>query len=113
MSVRAQREQQKKLSVKDKKLSRLLFCQDLSEEDRWFLDYLNEERQNNTFIYSIGGSAVLALALNQCFLRANSFGYQATFVAGSAFLGHLLISRRLTRRYEERLNPYFEKYAVK
>lgn len=113
MSIRARREQQKKISVKDKKLGRLLFCQDLSEEDRWFLNYINEERQHINFFYSMTGCALLGVGLNYGFFRANSFGYQVSFVAAFTFLGHLFVRRRLNIRFEERVNPYFEKYAVK
>lgn len=113
MSIRARREQQKKISVKDKKLGRLLFCQDLSPDDEWFLNYLNEERHHTNFFYSMGGSAILGMGINYTFFRMNSFNYQASFVVAFAFVGHLFIRRRLNARFEERVNPYFEKYGVK
>ena len=46
MSIRAQREQLRKLSIKDKKLARLFFNKNIVDNDLEFIGYVYEERQN-------------------------------------------------------------------
>ena len=113
MSIRAQREQIKKLSVKDRKLSRLLFSKAVEDKDIYYLNYLYEERQNLTFGYSIAGSFLAALGMNFTFFRMNTFGYQMFFVGGMSLLGHIYVKRKIDQRFNDRINPYFEKYEIK
>ena len=56
MSVRAQREQMKKLGIKDRKLARLFFNKSTTPSDLQFLNYTYEERQHLNFFYAGGGS---------------------------------------------------------
>ena len=113
MSIRARREQLKKVGFKEKKLGRLLFCQDLTPEDDQFINYLNEERQHLNFFYGIGAVGIGSALFNYTFFRLNSLMYQTSFVLISGLIGHLLVRRRINKRFEERIAPYFEKYAVK
>jgi hypothetical protein len=75
MSIRAQREQIRKLSVKDRKLARLLFSKSVVDEDIFFLNYLYEERQHLIFMYATGGSLLGSVCTNFAFFRLNSYGY--------------------------------------
>lgn len=43
-SMNSQREKSKKLTFKEKKLGRLLYCKDLTPADEKLLKFLNEER---------------------------------------------------------------------
>ena len=67
MSIRAQREQMKKLGIKDRKLARLFFNKDTSDKDLKFLNYVYEERQNLNFFYSAGGSFLMGICSNYLF----------------------------------------------
>lgn len=113
MSIRAQREQIKKLSIKDRKLARLLFNKSVSDEDLFFLNYLYEERQHLNFIYGTGGALFGALGFNFTFFRLNSYPYQFAFTAGTALVAHLIMRRKINQRFQDRINPYFEKYEIK
>ena len=113
MSIRAQREQIKKLSIKDRKLARLLFNKSVSDEDLYFLNYLYEERQSFTYFHCLGFPLFFAFGTNFTFFRMNSYGYQFMFTSGVALMGHLICSRMVTKRFQDRVNPYFEKYEIK
>ena len=113
MSIRAQREQIRKLTVKDRKLARLLFNKDVVDEDIFFLNYLYEERQHLTFTWATGGVGMASLATNFAFFRLNSYGYQMAFTASVALFGHLFMRKIINGRFQERIEPYFEKYEIK
>ena len=68
-SMNSQREKSKKLTFKEKKLGRLLYCKDLTAVDERFLNYVNEERQNLNFFYGFGVVGVTAVAINYVLFR--------------------------------------------
>ena len=113
MSIRARREQLKKVGFKEKKLGRLLFCQDLSTEDEYFLNYINEERQNLNFFYGIGGVGFVAMLTNFTFFRLYSFPFQLGMFGLLSLMGHAFVRRQINIRFDQRVNPYFEKYNIK
>lgn len=113
MSARARREQLRKVGVKDKKLGRLLFCQDLTEQDEWYINYINEERQHLNFFYGMCGVGAVSVGFNWFFFRLNKTSSQLAFVAASSLIGHMIVRLRINKRFEDRINPYFEKYSVK
>jgi hypothetical protein len=93
MSIRAQREQIRKLSVKDRKLARLLFSKSVCDEDIFFLNYLYEERQHMTYMFATGGSLVGAVCANFAFFRLNSYGYQFMFTAALGLMSHMYLRK--------------------
>jgi hypothetical protein len=63
-SSKSQKEKILSLSIKDKKLSRLFFCADLSEKDSLFLNSAYEERNTLHFKYCIALSMFTAIIIN-------------------------------------------------
>ena len=61
---KSQKERILNLSIKDKKLSRLFFCADLSDKDSLFLNSAYEERNSLHFKYCIMYSMVGAIVVN-------------------------------------------------
>lgn len=113
MSIRARREQLKKVGFKEKKLSRLLYCKDLTRDDERTINYLNEERQALNFFYGVGGVGTGVMGFNFAFFRTYSFMYQFLFVLGAGVGLHSMCRRAINHRFESRMEPYFEKYEVK
>lgn len=113
MSIRARREQLKKVGFKDKKMGRLLNCKDLSNDDERTLNYLNEERQALNFFYGIGGVGFGTFAFNFAFFRMYSATFQIFFILGGGLAFHMFVRRSINRRFDSRIEPYFEKYEVK
>ena len=113
MSIKARREQQKSENPKEKKLGRLLYCQDVTEEDSWLINYVNEERIHFNYSLSLIGTSLFFTGVNYSMFRMNSFWFQTAFICSMTFVSHLSIRRKLNLHFEERVNPYFEKYSVK
>ena len=112
-SISSQREKSKKLSFKEKKLGRLLYCKDLSPVDSRFLNYLNEERMNLNFFYGIGAVFAVAVSVNYALFRMARARTQLIVFASVGVFGHLMVRRMINRRFEQRIEPYFQKYSVK
>lgn len=113
MSIKAQREQMKKLNVKDRKLSRLLFYKRLTDDDSYLINYLYEEKQNLNFYYGICFPGFIAMSANFTFFRLYSLGFQFAMICSVTFLGHYYIRKRINERFFERVNPFYEKYEIK
>ena len=113
MSARAQKEKISKLSIKDKKLTRLFHNKNMNKKDSFFLNYMYEEKQNLSFFYGIGVNGLICVALNYALFRTNRKFLQLAFI-GTTFLGmHLFLKKKLDFRYNQMLEPYFEKYQIK
>lgn len=112
MSIRAQREQIRKLNIKDRKLGRLFSFEEVEEADAYFLNYLYEEKQHLAF-WSLGVSLVGGFLSNFIFFRKNSFAYQTLFISATTGLTHMMFQRKINNRFEGRITPYFEKYEIK
>lgn len=113
MSIRAQREQMKKLGIKDRKLARLFFNKDTNDKDLRFLNYVYEERQNLNFFYSGGSSVLLGVSMNYLFFRHNTFSYQFIFASSIFLISHIFLKRKIEYRFNALVDPYFEKYEIK
>ena len=113
MSARAQKEKISKLSIKDKKLTRLFHNKNMNKKDSFFLNYMYEEKQNINFFYGVCMTGLTSVFLNYFLFRHNRKFLQLSFIAFT-FLGmHLGIKRQLDIRYNKMLEPYFEKYQIK
>lgn len=66
---KSQKERILGLSLKDKKLSRLFFCSDLSEKDSLFLNSAYEERNSLHFKYCIMYSMLGTVIVNWAAFR--------------------------------------------
>jgi hypothetical protein len=113
MSIRARREQLKKVGFKDKKLSRLLYCRDLTRDDEYTINYLNEERQSLNFFYGIGSAGLGTLGFNFAFFRMYSAAFQFCFMVGAGLSAHFLVRRSINQRFDSRIESFFQKYEVK
>ena len=113
MSVRAQREQMKKLGIKDRKLARLFYNKIVDKDDFYFLNYVYEERQNLNFFYGGGLPLLGAMLLNFTCFKHNTFAYQLFFTGSVTVLGHFLMKKRIEYRFNSLVDPYFEKYEIK
>lgn len=111
--MRSQREQMKKLGVKERKLARLFFNKQTSEADFKFLNYMYEERQHLNFFYAGGGSLGASLLVNYGLFRHNTFSYQFAFTCSVFLMAHIITKRRVEYRFNSLIDPYFEKYEIK
>jgi hypothetical protein len=113
MSARAQKEKISKLSIKDKKLTRLFHNKNMNKKDSYFLNYMYEEKQNLNFFYGIGLNGLLCVLLNYALFRNNRKFLQLTFVGCTFLASHLYVRKQLEKRYNKMMEPYFEKYQIK
>lgn len=113
MSIRAQREQLRKLSIKDKKLARLFFNKNIVDNDLEFIGYVYEERQNQNFFYGGAFCQVVPICLNFALFKHNTFTFQMLFTGTSFMVGHFLTKRMIEFRFNKLIDPYFEKYEIK
>ena len=113
MSARAQKEKISRLSIKDKKLTRLFHNKNMTKKDSFFLNYMYEEKQNLNFFYGVGFNGLLCVALNYALFRTNRKFVQITFIGSTFLVSHLFIRRKLDERYNKMMEPYFEKYQIK
>lgn len=108
-----QKEKFLKFSLKDKKLTRLFHNKNLSLQDSFFINYIYEERQHHAFYYNVGVNGFTCMIANH-FLFKNNSSFFKTVTFGSMFLiFYVLIKKRIDKRYDNLLIPYFEKYQVK
>ena len=112
-SSRAQKERIGRLNLLDKKLTRLFHVKSMTQNDAFVINYAYEEKQNLNFWYGLGLNGALVITANYLLFKNNRKLFQFGFCLTSFACINIFIRKRLETRYNNILEPYFEKYKVK
>ena len=85
----------------------------MSQNDAFVINYAYEEKQNLNYLYGLGLNGLLCITTNFIFFRSNRKLFQLGFTLTSFGCLYIFIRKRLETRYNNILEPYFEKYKVK
>ncbi|CAK85724.1 unnamed protein product (macronuclear) [Paramecium tetraurelia] len=109
---RVQKDRLLKLGLKEKKLIRLLYHKDLSEEDTIFLNTIYEEKQYLHFTYALALPCMISLSTNYALFRQNSKWMQVGYVAVIGLSMHLYCNSKVNNRFYNLTQPFFKKYEI-
>lgn len=102
-----------KLSVQDKKLSRLLNCKNFTPEDEVLVDFYYEQRYYDLFVYANVCAAILGIIPSFTFLMHRNTTQRWIYAGGLFFFFHLVAKKNIYNRFWANINPFFEKYEIK
>ncbi|KRX04575.1 hypothetical protein PPERSA_04390 [Pseudocohnilembus persalinus] len=112
-SVKSQKDKILKLGVKDKKLTRLFHNKQLTEQDSALINYIYEEKQSLSFTYGVMANMIFSIGTNFALFKTNGVLLQCVFFC-STFAGiNFWVRKRVERRFNTLVDPYFEKYQIK
>ena len=107
MTSKAQKEKILKLQIKEKKLTRLFYSEDLSNKDTLALNTIYEEKQVLHFRYAIIGAGLFSTLTNYSLFRYNSAFVQFFYFTGSLLMARMSIGPSVNTRFNKLVEPYF------
>lgn len=113
MTSKAQKEKILKLKIKEKKLTRLFYSEDLSNKDTLALNRIYEEQQVLHFRYAIVGAGLFSTVTGYSLFRFNTTLLKVVYFTASALAINIGVGARLNARFNRLVEPYFEKYQIK